>query len=112
MRFMIGGTILGILFGLLTPRFVSQKTLGWLVLGLGAVALALIIPVFISILIPFDLGFFPVLTLPLGIVCLISGSGSIRNSYRPWQVLLGMGLGAIPILFWIVFGIGELLYPH
>ena len=112
MAFMIGGLFVGVILGLLLARFVPPKTLGWIVLGLGAAALVFIIPVLVSILIPGDTMFSAVFTVPLGAACVISGIGALRKNYRAWQVWLGLGLGAIPIVFWIVFGIGELVYPH
>ena len=112
MAFMIGGLIVGVILGLLLVRFVPLKTLGWVVLGLGAAALVFIIPVFVSIFNPNDNMFSAVFTIPLGAACVISGIGALRKNYRAWQVWLGLGLAAIPIVFWIVFAIGELVYPH
>lgn len=110
MAFMIIGLIVGIILGLLFTRFVPLKALGWVVLGLGAAALAFIIPVLVSIVIPGDPKFTAVSSIPLGIACIISGIGALRKNYRTWQVWLGLGLAAIPILFWIAFGIGQLIY--
>jgi hypothetical protein len=112
MIFMIGGTLVGILLGWLIVKFVPQKALGWMVLGLGALALAFITPGLVSILTSSDTAFSPVVTIPLGISCLVSGLGAVRKNERPWQVWLGLGLGAIPLLFWVAFIIGEILYPH
>ena len=112
MIFMIGGTIVGIILGMLVVRFVPLKVLGWVVVGLGAVALAFIIPGLIAILIPGDAMFSPAVTIPLSVGCVVSGIGAVRKNYRPWQVWLGLGLGIIPLLFWIVFAIGEILFPH
>ncbi len=112
MIYMIGGTIVGIVLGLLVFQFVPQKSLGWAVLALGAIALTFIIPVLVSILFPFDVSFVPVLSMPFGLAGLIAGIGSALKGYRPWQVWFGLAFGAIPILFWFLFAIGELLYPH
>jgi hypothetical protein len=112
MAFMIIGLVVGIVLGLLLVRFVPLKALGWVVLGLGAAALVFIIPVLVSIFIPNDNMFSAIFTIPLGAACVISGIGALRKNYRTWQVWLGLALGAIPIVFWIVFGIGELVYPH
>jgi hypothetical protein len=112
MIFMIGGTIVGILLGILVVRFVPENVLGWVVVALGAVALIFIIPGLIAILIPGDAMFSPAVTIPLGVGCLVSGIGAVCKNHRTWQVWLGLGFGAIPILFWISFAIGELLYPH
>lgn len=112
MIYMIGGTIVGIILGVLVVRFAPQNVLGWVVLGLGAVALAFIIPGLVAILIPGDAMFSPAVTIPLGVGCVVSGIGAVRKNYRTWQVWLGLGLGAIPILFWVAFAIGEILYPH
>ena len=112
MIFVIGGTIVGIILGMLIVRFVPQKFIGWVVLGLGMVALVFIIPGLVSILIPGDAMFSPVFTIPLGVCCVVSGIGAIRKNYRTWQVWLGLSLGSIPVLFWIAFFIGENLFPH
>ncbi len=112
MIYMIGGTIVGIILGLLVAWFVPQNLLGWVVLGLGAVALAFIIPGLVAILIPGDAMFSPAVTIPLGVGCVVSGIGAVRKNYHPWQVWLGLGLGTIPVLFWIVFAISEILFPH
>jgi hypothetical protein len=112
MIFMIGGTLVGIILGVLVIRFVSQNALGWVVLGFGALALAFIIPGLLSILFPFDAMFNPAFTIPLGVASLVAGIAALRKNIHPWQIWLGLGLGAIPLLFWIAFGIGEILYPH
>jgi hypothetical protein len=112
MIFMIGGTILGIILGLLIVRFVPQNILGWVVLGLGVVGLVFIIPGLAAILIPGDAIFSPAFTIPLSVCCVVTGIGAIRKNFRTWQVWLGLGLGSIPVLFWIAFIIGEILYPH
>jgi len=109
---MIIGLTVGIILGFLIARFVPLKVLGWLVLGLGAAALVFIFPVLVSILVPGDTMFSAVFTIPLGAACVIAGIAALRKNYRKWQVWLGLGLGAIPVLFWIAFGIGELIYPH
>jgi len=109
---MIGGIIVGIILGLLIVRFVPQNALGWVVVGLGAVALVFILPGLVAVLIPSDDMFSPAITIPLGVGCVVSGIGAVRKNYRTWQVWLGLGLGSIPIMFWIAFSIGEILYPH
>ena len=110
MAFMIGGLIVGVILGLLLVRFVPLKTLGWVVLGLGAAALVFIIPVFVSIFNPNDNMFSAVFTIPLGVGGVVCGIGSLRKKNCTWQVWFGPGLAAIPILFWIAFGIGQLIY--
>ena len=112
MIFMIGGIIIGIIIGVLVVRFVPQNALGWVVVGLGAMALVFIIPGLVTILIPGDTMFSPAFTIPLGVGGLVSGLGAVRKNYRTWQVWLGLGLSLIPVLFWIAFAIGEILYPH
>ena len=112
MSFMIGGILVGIIIGVLAVRFAPQNVLGWVVVGLGAMAFVFIIPVFVAILTHSDTTFFPVITIPLSVGCVISGIGAVRKNYRTWQVWLGLGLSSIPILFWIAFGIGEILSPH
>src|SRR5512137_2996463 len=98
MIFVSGGTIVGIILGLLIVRFVPRNIIGWVVLGLGVVALAFIIPGLVALLIPGDAMFSPAVTIPLGVCCVVSGIGAIRKNYRTWQVWLGLGLGSIPVL--------------
>ena len=83
MIFMIGGIIVGILLGILVVRFVPKNVLGWVVVGLGAVALAFIIPGLVAILIPGDAMFSPAFSIPLGVGCVVSGIGAVRKNYRP-----------------------------
>jgi len=110
MIFTIFGTIVGVILGLLLVRFVPLKTLGWVVLGLGAAALIFIIPGLLAILIPGDTMISPAFSIPLGVGCVVCGIGSLRKKNCTWQVWFGPGLAAIPILFWIAFGIGQLIY--
>lgn len=112
MVFMIGGIIIGIIIGLLVVRFVRESALGWVVIGLGAIAMIFIIPGLIAILIPGDAMFNPAFSIPLGVGSVVSGIGAVRKNIRTWQVWLGLGFGSIPVLFWIVFTIGEILHPH
>jgi len=112
MIFMISGIIIGIIIGVLVVRFVPQNVLGWVVIGLGTVALVFIIPGLIAALIPGDAMFSPAISIPLSIGCVVSGIGAVRKNHRTWQVWLGLGLGSLPVLFWVAFSIGELLYPH
>jgi hypothetical protein len=109
---MLIGIILGVILGVVIVRFASRKTIGWLALSLGALAFLSILPVFIAILAQTDTGFFPVVSIPLSIACVISGVDAIRKHHRPWQVWTGVALGIIPLLFWIVFAVGEVIYPH
>ena len=112
MIFIIGGTIFGIILGVLVVRFVPQNVLGWAVIGLGAVALVFIIPGLVAVLISGDTMFSPAFSIPLGVGCVVSGIGAVRRNCRTWQVWLGLGLGSIPVLFWMAFSIGEIFYPH
>jgi hypothetical protein len=112
MIFILGGTLVGILLGMLVLRFVPQNVLGWVVLGLGALALVFILPGLVAILIPSDAMFSPALTIPLSVAGVFAGIGAVRRNYRTWPVWLGLALGSIPLLFWIAFSIGEVLYPH
>jgi len=112
MLYMIGGIIVGITLGLLVVQFVPQNVLGWVVVGLGIVALVFIIPGLVAIVIPSDAMFSPAFTIPLAVGCVVSGISAVRKNYRTWQAWLGLGLGSIPILFWMFFSLGEILYPH
>lgn len=114
MIFMIGGTVVGIVLGALALGFLPQKFQGWVVLGLGAVALVLILPGLLAILFSIESNpmFFPAFTIPVSAACMVSGIGAVRKNYRPWQVWLGLGMGAVPVLFWILFIMGEMLYQH
>ena len=112
MFYMLSGIIIGIILGVLVVKFVPNNLLGWVVSGLGTVAFFFIIPIFIAILTNSDTTFLPVVSIPLSIGCVISGIGAIRKNPHTWQVWFGLGLGAIPLLFWTAFVIGEILYPH
>ncbi len=112
MIFTIGGTILGIILSLLVVRFVPQRVLGWVVLCLGAAALVFIIPGLLAILVPGDTMISPAFSIPLGVCCVVCGMSALHKNNRTWQVWLGLGLGAVPVLFWIAFGIGELIYSY
>jgi hypothetical protein len=112
MVFMIGGIIVGTLLGVLLVWFVPKNALGWVVLGLGAVALAFILPGLVSILIPGDAMFSPAFSIPLGVASVVASVGALLKKHRTWQVWLGLGLGFIPFLFWVVFAIGEIIFPH
>ena len=115
MIFVIGGTISGIVLGALALLLTSKRAalLGWLVLGFGALALLAILPSFFSIIMSADFGLNPVFSIGLGVACVIAGAGSILlKRSRSWQVWLGLGLGLIPVLFWKVFILAEILFPH
>ncbi len=112
MIFMIGGTLVGLLLGVLVVWLVPPKVLGWSVVGLGAVALVAIALGLLAILIPSDASFSPAISIPLGVGSVVAGLGAVRKHYRTWQVWLGLGLGSIPVLFWVMFSFGEVLYPH
>jgi hypothetical protein len=112
MAYILSGTIFGGIFGLLALRFVPQKFLAWVALVAGVGALVFILPVFVTMFIPGDVSFIPVMSIPLALICLLTGIGIARQGDHRWQVWLGIALGAIPILFWLAFGLGELLYPH
>lgn len=112
MFFMLIGTVLGVIIGVLIARFAPRKTIGWVVAGLGLLAFIFVLPVGYAIIAQTDPGFIPVLSIPLGIACVIPAVDAIRKNHHPWQVWTGFGLAVIPLLFWIVFGIGELIYPH
>ena len=112
MFYMLSGIIIGIVLGVLVVQFVPHNLLGWVVLGFGIVAFAFILPVFVAILTHSGTMFSSIVTIPLSIGCVVSGVGTMRKNHHTWQVWLGLGLGTIPLLFWIAFAIGELLYPH
>jgi hypothetical protein len=112
MFFMLSGIIIGIILGVLVVKFVPHNLLGWVVIGLGLLAFAFILPVFIAILNHSGTTFLSIVSIPLSIGCVISGIGTLRKNHHTWQVWLGLGFGIIPLLFWIAFVIGELLYPH
>ena len=99
MIFMIGGIIVGTILGVLVVRFVPENILGWVVVGLGALALVFIIPGLLAILIPGDAMFSPAITIPLGVACVVIGIGAVRKNYRTWQVWLGLGLGQFQFCF-------------
>ncbi len=112
MIYMLGGSLVGLLLGVLVVWLAPPKVLGWSVVGLGAVALVAIAPGLLAILIPGEGSFSPAFSIPLGIGGVVAGLGAVRKHYRTWQVWVGLGLGSIPVLFWTLFAIGEILYPH
>lgn len=109
---MLIGIILGVILGLLIVRFAPRAIMDWLVAGLGLLAFIFILPVGYAIIAQTDTGFLPVASIPLSIASVIPAISAIRKQQRPWQVWAGFALGLVPLLFWIVFAVGEVIYPH
>lgn len=111
---MIFGSIIGIVLGVLVLLIFQRKPgfLGWTVFGLGALGCISILPALsevINITIFTGWLFMPGISVVAGAACIISGIGAIAAKRSlGWQVWLGLGLGAIPLLFWLAFGAASL----
>jgi len=51
-------------------------------------------------------------SIALGLVALAAGVYAAIAGTRSWRTWLGLACGAVVTAFWIVFAIGEFLYPH
>ena len=117
MLFVAVGITIGIVIGILVVRFVPENAIGWVVVGLGSMALVFAIAGLVVISIPDDTMFSPAfLTIPLGVGCVFSGFDAVRKNCFTWQVWFGLGLvlilGSIPVLFMLALAIREILYSH
>lgn len=112
----------------LSPRPVRPVSrAGWWVfwLGLLAAALGLFLP-FITQTIATAIrasGLEPTLRIPLGFnmvllalvvaaVTLIKGVRAVGRGERSWLTIIGMVLALLAGGFWLLFALGELLFPH
>ncbi len=48
----------------------------------------------------------------LGIIGIVNGIKSLKDKERSLLVLIPLGLGLLIVLFWILFLIGEIVFPH
>jgi hypothetical protein len=91
------------------PGSIRPSWPGWVVLILGvagAVALGLAMPAGI------DNGVLMGTAIALPAAGFVLGIARLFASDRRWQVWLGLVLAAAPVVFWIVFVIGEFVSPH
>lgn len=51
-------------------------------------------------------------SIAIGLVALALGIWAVTSGLRTWRAWFGLGLGAAITGFWLVFLVGELLYPH
>ena len=109
----VTGLLLGLALLLVIRRArLSSETppvwIAWLTLGIavvGALAFALGLLKDASLYgIPFAI-FMPV-------IALVIGADALIHKDRRWQIWLGFILGLAIVLFWAVFAIGEIAFPH
>lgn len=102
---------LGLGFGLFVPsrKTPDSKWPRWTLLSLG-VAAVLVFGLGVFGLIDYPLAAVPAVAIPFA--GMVLGVGRIVLGDRAWQSLLGLGLSAVPALFWILFAIGELVLGH
>ena len=81
--------------------------LGWLALAAGSLALAGLGLVFVKAV---EIG--PLISIGLAVAAAIVCVGAIVKGDRHWPTWVGVGLAVVPVGFWIVFVVGEFLYPH
>lgn len=115
MFLMISGVIVGIILGVMALLVAGRKPsmLGWVVLVFGVLALVSILPILISVVDHTDPGISPVFSILAGTACLVAGISAVAQKRdRRWQAWLGIALGCVPVIFWLWFSVGELLYPH
>lgn len=51
-------------------------------------------------------------SITLGLTALGTAGFAVASGERSWRTWLGLALGALVSGFWLVFAVGELLYPH
>jgi hypothetical protein len=104
------GTILGVLALVMTRQ--NAALTGWLVLGFGVIAFLAVLPSLFAVIRPVESAFNPVFSMIAGVASLVSGFGAVgSHRTRGWQVWAGIVLGAVPILFWLAFALGGVIFP-
>lgn len=101
-----GGAVLALVWRF-SPR--GSKTerprpLGWVALAAGIVALVFTALVFAGV----EAGF----SIAGAAAAMVLVIGAIARRERHWPTWVGLGTGAAPVLFWVAFVAGELVYPH
>jgi hypothetical protein len=51
-------------------------------------------------------------SIAFGLVAVATGGYAVIAGRRSWRTWVGLACGAVVTAFWIVFAVGELLYPH
>lgn len=103
------GLAVGSVLLLMSRRTPSADWPSRTLLGLGIAALVLFV---VGILGFIDVPFAAIPALALPFTGLVFGVGRVLQGDRDRLSLLGLALAAVPGLFWIVFAISELLFPH
>lgn len=52
------------------------------------------------------------ISMTLGLVGVAAGSYAVFHQDRRWQVWVGLVTSGLVGLFWVIFAVGELVYPH
>lgn len=101
-----GGVVLALVWRF-SPRGSATggpRPLGWAALAAGVVALVCTALVFAGV----QAGF----SIAAAAAAAVLVIGAIARHERHWPTWVGLGTGAAPLLFWIVFVAGEVVYPH
>lgn len=101
-----GGVVLALVWRF-SPRGSKAdrpRPLGWAALAAGSVALVCTALVFAG----FEAGF----SIAAAAAAMVLVIGAIARRERHWPTWVGLGTGAAPVLFWIAFVVGEVVYPH
>jgi len=111
--------VLGILIGVIVLTAVGRgittqagpppkpTALGWCVFTFGIVALAAG-GLMMTRVIRFNIA---PLSIALAVASMVIAVGALVKRDRHWPTWVGLGLGAIPFLFWVAFLVGELVGP-
>ena len=54
---------------------------------------------------------FPV-SMALGLIGLLSAIYALVRRDRSWRMWLGLVTGGLVVVFWLLFAVGELVFPH
>ncbi|NTU88796.1 MAG: hypothetical protein HGA54_02665 [Actinobacteria bacterium] len=124
------GIILGVLALVVTRRKkasegeapVKDGALQWVVLVFGILAIASLAGAMLNKFIArlFGVGFGLILSelnlynvsIALAFAAVIAGIGGLVRGERRWPMWVGTILAVVPALIWLVFAVGEFLYPH
>jgi hypothetical protein len=85
----------------------KPTAIGWCAFAFGIVALAAG-GLMIVRLIRFNIA---PLSIALAVASVVIAVGTLVKRDRHWPTWVGLGLGAIPFLFWVAFVVGELVGP-
>jgi hypothetical protein len=111
--------LVGIVLGVLVLVFASRRGLfradappkptpfDWLVLAVGACTFLILVTGML-----FNTRWFPLPSIILASASVVMGVGALIKKHRRWQVWVGLVLGGLPMLFWLLFALGYLLDPN